>query len=177
MALSGRLRCDLIPLAGTIRAQELRVMNNFTRERRSSLGCFPGQPTPGLYDRALEVFRARHFSRRAEEAYVHCIRRFTFFHADAHPRKLREGHVNTFLGHLAVKENVAASTQNQTLAALLFLYGPVLELNRGGRGLRSPLGRLRKAVGRHSGSIIRPDRGRFYARQPKQDLCRSSCRL
>jgi site-specific recombinase XerD len=53
------------------------------------------------------------------------------FHAGAHPRELGEGHVNTFLTRLAVKENVAAST-NKALAALLFLYGRVLEqpLNR-----------------------------------------------
>lgn len=108
-------------------------MNNSTLvERGSPLGCFPGQPTPRLYDRVVEVLRARHYSRRTEEAYVHWIRRFTLFHAGAHPRELGEGHVNTFLTHLAVKENVAASTQNQALAALLFLYGHVLEqpLNR-----------------------------------------------
>ena len=107
-------------------------MNNSTRERRSPLGCFPGQPTPRLYDRVVEVLRARHYSRRTEEAYVHWIRHLTLFHAGAHPRELGEGHVNTFLTHLAVKENVAASTQNQALAALLFLYGHVREqpLNR-----------------------------------------------
>ena len=107
-------------------------MNNSTRERRSPLGCFPGQPAPRLYDRVVEVLRARHYSRRTEEACVHWIRRFTLFHAGAHPRELGEGHVNTFLTHLAVKENVAASTRNQALAALLFLYGHVLEqpLNR-----------------------------------------------
>ncbi len=64
--------------------QELPVMNNSTRERRSPLGCFPGQPTPRLYDRVVEVLRARHYSRRTEEAYVHWIRRFTLFHASAH---------------------------------------------------------------------------------------------
>ena len=55
----------------------------------------------------VEVLRARHYSRRTEEAYVHWIRRFTLFHAGAHPRELGEGHVNTFLTHVAVKENVA----------------------------------------------------------------------
>jgi hypothetical protein len=52
--------------------------------------------------------------------------RFTLFHAGAHPRELGEGHMNTLLTHLAVKENVAASTQNEALAALPFLYGRVL---------------------------------------------------
>jgi hypothetical protein len=48
-------------------------------------------------------------------------------HTGAHPRELGKGHVNTFLAQLAVKENVAASTQHQALAALLFPYGHVLE--------------------------------------------------
>jgi site-specific recombinase XerD len=80
----------------------------------------------------VEVPRARRYSRRSEEAYVHWIRRFTLFHAGAHHSELGRGHVNTFLTHLAVKENVTASTQNEALAALLFLYGRVLEqpLNR-----------------------------------------------
>ncbi len=96
------------------------------------LGTFPGQPTPRLYDRVVEVLRARHYSRRTEEASIHWIRRFILFHKRTHPRELAEGDVNRFLTHLAVKENVAASTQNQALAALLFLYEHVLEkpLNR-----------------------------------------------
>ena len=96
------------------------------------LGLFPGQPAPRLYDRVVEVLRARHYSRRTEEAYVHWIRRFLGFHPGRHPRELAEGDVNRFLTHLAVRENVAASTQNQALASLLFLYEHVLEqpLNR-----------------------------------------------
>jgi len=64
--------------------------------------------------------------------YVHWIRRFVLFHNRMHPRELRESEVNRFLTHLAVKGKVAASTQNQALAALLFLYQHVLEqpLNR-----------------------------------------------
>ena len=56
----------------------LPVMNNSIREHRSPLGCFPGQPTLRPYDRVVEVLRTRHYSRRAEEAYVHWIRRFTY---------------------------------------------------------------------------------------------------
>ena len=102
-------------------------MKTLTAVRRSPLGMFPGQPTPRLYDRAVEVLRSRHYSRRTEEAYIHWIRRFILFHNHSHPRELAEGDVNRFLTHLAVKENVAASTQNQALAALLFLYEHVLE--------------------------------------------------
>ena len=93
---------------------------------------FPGQPAPRLYDRVVEVLRARHYSRRTEEAYVHWIRRFVLLHHGRHPREQAEGDVNRFLTHLAIQQNVAASTQNQALAALLFLYEHVLEqpLNR-----------------------------------------------
>ena len=107
-------------------------MNNSTACGRPALGLLPDQPTPRLYDRVVEVLRGRHYSHRTEEAYIHWIRRFLLFHAQAHPRELTEGDVNRFLTHLAVKENVAASTQNQALAALLFLYEHVLEqpLNR-----------------------------------------------
>ena len=107
-------------------------MNNRATLRGSPLGMFPGQPAPRLYDRVVEALRARQYSRRTEQAYTHWIRRFILFHNRTHPRELAEGDVNRFLTHLAVKENVAASTQNQALAALLFLYEHVLEqpLNR-----------------------------------------------
>jgi len=75
----------------------------------------------------VEVLRARHYSRRTEKAYVHGIRRFVLFHQGRHPRELAEGDVNRFPTHLAIERNVAASTQNQALAAALFLYEHVLE--------------------------------------------------
>ena len=80
----------------------------------------------------VEALRTRHYSRRTEEAYVHWSSRFIQFHNGRHPRELAEPEVNRFLTHLAVQQNVAASTQNQALAALLFLYEHVLEkpLNR-----------------------------------------------
>lgn len=74
----------------------------------------------------VEVFRVRHYSRRTEEAYVHWVRRYIDFHDRRHPRELAEDEVNRFLTHLAVKEHVAASTQNQALSAILFLYQHVL---------------------------------------------------
>jgi integron integrase len=91
------------------------------------LGLFPGSPEPRLYNRVVEALRARHYSRRTEEAYVHWICRYVEFHEHEHPRKLAEDAVNRFLTHLAVKEHVSASTQNQALAALLFLYQYVLD--------------------------------------------------
>jgi len=102
-------------------------MNALASGRRSPLGLFPGQPTPRFYDCVVEALRSRHYSRRTEEAYLHWIRRFLAFHSGTHPRELAESDVNRFLSHLAVDENVAASTQNQALAGVLFLYQHVLE--------------------------------------------------
>jgi site-specific recombinase XerD len=87
---------------------------------------FLGQPTPRLYDSVVEALRSRHYSRRTEEAYLHWIRRFLAFHGGIHPRELAKSEVNRFLTHLAISQNVAASTQNQALAAVLFLYQHVL---------------------------------------------------
>jgi len=64
--------------------------------RQSPLRLFPAQTTPRLYDRVVEVLRARHYSRRTEQAYVHWIRRFILFHAPTHLRQLTEGDVNRF---------------------------------------------------------------------------------
>jgi integron integrase len=81
-----------------------------------------------LLDAVRMRVRARHYSLRTEEAYVGWIRRFVVFHGKRHPRDLGEPEINAFLTHLAVKERVAASTQSQALAALLFLYRHVLEI-------------------------------------------------
>lgn len=67
-----------------------------------------------------------HYSSRTEEAYVGWIRRFVRFHGGRHPRTMGEAEVVTFLSSLAVDGHVAASTQNQALSALVFLYGSVL---------------------------------------------------
>ena len=107
-------------------------MTTATGHDRSPLGLFVDEPKPRLYDRIVEVLRVRHYSRRTEEAYTHWIGRYVKFHRHRHPRRLAERDVNAFLTHLAVVEQVAASTQNQALSALLFLYEHILEqpLNR-----------------------------------------------
>ena len=91
------------------------------------LGLFPDRPRPRLYDRLIEVLRSHHDSRRTEKAYVHWVRRFVLLRNRTHPRHLDESDVNAFLTHLAINRNVVASTQNQALAAVLFLYERVLE--------------------------------------------------
>jgi integron integrase len=74
------------------------------------------------------ALRAKHYSIRTEHAYVAWARRYVLFHGKRHPRELGPDHVNRFLTHLAVSEKVAASTQNQALSALLFLYGEILRM-------------------------------------------------
>lgn len=71
--------------------------------------------------------RTLHYSIRTEEAYVQWIRRFIVFHGKRHPAELGEAEVRDFLSHLAVECEVAASTQNQALNAVLFLYRHVVE--------------------------------------------------
>jgi len=84
-------------------------------------------PKPRLLDRVRDAVRARHYSRRTEEAYVAWIRRYIFFHGKRHPAEMGAPEVTRFLSALAVEGRVAASTQNQALSALLFLYRDVLD--------------------------------------------------
>jgi integron integrase len=87
----------------------------------------PGPRQPRLLDRVRDALRARHGSRRTEKAYVAWIRRFILFHGKRHPAEMGAAEITQFLSFLAVQGNVAASTQNQALSALLFLYRNVLE--------------------------------------------------
>jgi site-specific recombinase XerD len=77
---------------------------------------------PKLMDQLRESLRSRHYSRRTEQTYCSWVKRFIFFHNVRHPKEMAEPEINAFLTHLAVKEKVSASTQNQALSALLFLY-------------------------------------------------------
>jgi integron integrase len=77
-------------------------------------------------DLVHQAIRRRYFSRRTEQAYRYWIRCFIFFHGKRHPRDMGEAEVTAYLNHLAAVRKVAASTQNQALSALLFLYKEVL---------------------------------------------------
>lgn len=83
---------------------------------------------PRLLDQVRDKLRMRHYSIRTEEAYVQWIKRYIHFHNKTHPRELGETEITAFLTDLAVTKNVSASTQNQALAALLFLYQQVLDI-------------------------------------------------
>lgn len=92
-----------------------------------------------LLDRVREAIRRKHYSRRTEKSYVRWIKRYILFHNKRHPQEMGSADIEAFLTHLAVKEHVAASTQNQALSALLFLYREVLhkELERPIEALRA----------------------------------------
>ncbi|MBI5709902.1 MAG: integron integrase [Candidatus Eisenbacteria bacterium] len=82
---------------------------------------------PRLLEQVRRAVRMRHYSRRTEEAYLLWIRRFILFHGKRHPSVLGAAEVTAFLSSLAVDRRVSASTQNQALSAILFLYKSVLE--------------------------------------------------
>ena len=84
---------------------------------------------PSLRERVHALLRAGHYSHLTEKAYVAWIRRFIIHHGGRHPSELGPGHIEDFLTHLATVRNVAPSTQNQALNALLFLYRNVLGIN------------------------------------------------
>lgn len=90
----------------------------------------PSSPTasrPRLLVQLRRALRLRHYSPRTEQAYAHWVRRFVVFHRMRHPADLGDAEVSAFLTDLAVRGRVSASTQNQALGALLFLYREVLK--------------------------------------------------
>ncbi|WP_242103704.1 integron integrase [Lysobacter sp. M2-1] len=115
-----------------------------------------GTGSPRLLDRVREAIRVRHYSRRTEQAYVAWIRRFILANARMHPLDLGAREVEAFLTRLATDRNVAAGTQNQALAAILFLYREVLgvelpwmeDVVRAKRPRRIPSVLTREEVGR-----------------------------
>jgi len=88
---------------------------------------FPALPAkPRLLDRVREAIRRKHYSRRTEETYVHWIKRYIYHSGKRHPAEMGAPEVTAFLNHLSSERHVASATQNQALAALLFLYKEAL---------------------------------------------------
>ncbi len=83
---------------------------------------------PKLLDRVRHKIRLKNYTFKTERSYVNWIKRYILFHQKQHPKDLSHKHIEAFLTHLAVDLNVAASTQNQALSALLFLYKEVLHM-------------------------------------------------
>lgn len=86
----------------------------------------PDARKPKLLDQVRAIIRRKHYSIRTEAAYVDWIKRYIFFHNKRHPIEMAEHEIEEFLNDLAVNKKVAASTQNQALSALIFLYREVL---------------------------------------------------
>src|SRR6266511_5883921 len=80
-----------------------------------------------LLDQVRDAIRLKHYSIRTEESYVTWLKWYIFFHNKRRPNEMGSGEIEAFLTHLAVHQKVAASTQNQALSALLFLYRDVLK--------------------------------------------------
>ncbi|HKA39728.1 MAG TPA: integron integrase [Burkholderiales bacterium] len=120
---------------------------------------------PRLMERVRGAIRARHFSRRTEASYVYWIKSYIYFHDKKHPQDMGAPEVTAFLTALAVERKVAAATQNQALAALLFLYKQVLgrdlpwldEMVRAKRPVRLPVvltvDEARRLLSQMSGSL------------------------
>jgi len=86
---------------------------------------------PKLLDQVKTHLRSLHYSRRTEESYVNWIKRFIIFNSKTHPEKLGKDDIRKFLNHLAVERNVSASTQNQALQGILFLYKEIIHKDVG----------------------------------------------
>jgi len=108
------------------------------------------EPRPKkLLDRVREAIRLKHYSIRTEESYVSWIRRYILFHNKRHPLEMGVPEIQAFLTHLAVDRKVAASTQNQALSALLFLYREVLK-----KDLDGPIDALRASKPRRLPTVL-----------------------
>jgi len=92
------------------------------------------QKQPRLLDQVRYALRTKHYSLRTEKSYVHWIKQFILYHDKKHPVHLGEAEINRFLTHLAVQKKVSASTQNQALCAIVFLYEHVLNKKLGDFG-------------------------------------------
>ena len=90
-----------------------------------------GSPKLRLLDQVRQAIRTRHYSYRTEKAYVHWTKRFIFFHNKRHPADMGEAEIGRFLSSLATDSHVSASTQNQALNALLFLYREIVKKDIG----------------------------------------------
>jgi hypothetical protein len=96
-----------------------------------NLGEFPWPRPPRLLDQVKQVMRLKHYALRTEECYTQWIKRFILFHGKRHPRDMGAAELELFLTDLAVNAHVSASTQNQALNAIAFLYREVLDLELG----------------------------------------------
>ena len=112
-------------------------------------------PEKRLLDQVRDAIRTKHYSIRTEEAYVNWVRRFILFHGKRHPKDMGGPEIEAFLTHLAVEGHVSASTQNQALSALLFLYRTVLH-----QELDYPIDSVRAKPSQHLPAVLTKDEAR-----------------
>jgi hypothetical protein len=105
---------------------QLRVEEGPNMSEQGTEGVPEAAARPRLLDLVREAIRRRQYSYRTEQTYLHWIKRFILFSGKRHPRELGAPEVTAFLNDLVARCHVAAATQNQALAALLFLYKEVL---------------------------------------------------
>ncbi|MFC1498880.1 integron integrase [Verrucomicrobiota bacterium] len=101
-------------------------MNTLQKGKNNQTGT-PARQKPKLLDLIRREIRLRHYSIRTEHSYIDWVKRFVRYHEMKHPENMGAEEVKDFLSHLAVDGNVAASTQNQALNAIVFMYKHVLE--------------------------------------------------
>ena len=101
---------------------------------------------PKLLDRMQQELRARGYALRTEKTYIDWARKYILFHNKRHPKDMRANEINAYLSHLANHENVAPSTQNQALSAILFLYNHVLHIELSRENLVYSRSRKRKYI-------------------------------
>jgi len=140
----------------------LYIQISETALREGAMDLNAGTPQPKrLLDQVHDKLRTLHYSPRTEDAYVGWIRHYIFFHGKRHPKDLGAGEVEAFLTYLATQRGVSASTQNQALCALLFLYKQVLGVEvgwvdgvtRAKKPERVPVVMTREEVGRVLGQM------------------------
>ena len=105
-----------------------------------------------LLDQIRDAIRLKHYSYSTEKTYVHWARRYILYHNKRHPAEMGVAEIEAFLTHLAKDENVSASTQNQALNALLFLYRNVLQMD-----IAIPIHALRAKRSEHLPTVLSKD--------------------
>jgi Phage integrase, N-terminal SAM-like domain len=116
-----------VVISQTCLARQTGFMNSKSNSEAKTFEAANTVRSPKLFDQVRAAICTKHYSWRTEQAYVHWARRFILFHNKRHPLEMGEEEVGRFLQHLALNKGVAASTQNQALNALVFLYGSVLK--------------------------------------------------
>ena len=124
-----RMRAEVTVSQEAIREPSVHGHSLIRGAPERPVSTLPQAPGQRLLDRVREVLRLHHYSPRTEKAYVHWIRRYILFHGKRHPAEMGADEVTRFLSSLATESKVSASTQNQALSALLFLYGDVLRVD------------------------------------------------